>query len=71
MEEVDVVSGDQFEGLVKISDECYYVTPVCDQSFDDVPILVKSEIQPIFANALAYDFVMSPKIVVPVYILSK
>lgn len=63
-EEVDVIRDDQLDELVEITDECLHAIPVFEQLS---LVSVQSEIQPIFVDTPAHDFVMSLEILVLVH----
>lgn len=57
-----MVSDDQFDGLAKSTDECFFVVPFCNQPSKDIPNLVQSEIHPIFTITPVSDSMMVPGI---------
>lgn len=63
-----MTSEEQFDELVKYTDEWLFAAPFCDQPPDDIPISIQSEIQPILENTLVHDVVMMSEIVAPVHI---
>lgn len=63
-----MVSDDQFNELADSTQECIFVTLICAPPLDDILVLVSSEIQAIFIDMPALDFVATPTLVTLVYI---